>query len=219
MADWDADGREDAFVTLEDPHWCDEHGCRAAVFQSVSEGVRLISDFPSLRPPFFLSWNAVSRWRDLYVWEGENGVRRPRLERARILRFAGRGYYRYSRPRDANFPPPVAEEGEWLELEGAPSAAIERFEGMLRLGRDLQIFRRCGEAWRWAHDATRYGLEDAFEQWRLPLHRPGYVEIDATPHPHPARCEPCQRFSGSLTIFRVRRALEAPTHCASAPTS
>ncbi len=218
-ADFDGDGRTDVLAYFADPHWCDERGCRAAIFQSTPEGMRLISDFPSLRPPFFLSWRMNSLWRDLYAWDGGEADEEPPLARARVLRFAGRGYWRHPRLRERDDPPPERARGEWLRFETEPFTPMERLVGQLRVGRKFQGFRVCGEDWSWAHDATVYGFEDAFAAHELPMHRAALVEVDATRHPHPPRCEVCQRFSVSVTVFRVRGVAGDDTACPGPPTS
>lgn len=195
VGDFDADGREDAMVLFEHPRWCDEHGCLAAIFQSIPEGMRLISDFPSLAPPLFLGWEKRFGWRSLYA----AGL----LESAPALHFAGRGYFRYPRTRAAEDRAPDESRGEWLEFEADGQRAIQRIDGELRLLRNFQLFRPCGGSWHFILDATPYGLKDALDELGLDERPRQPISVEGTYSAHPGRCEPCQAFEASLTVFRV----------------
>ncbi len=182
-------------VLVEHPRWCDDLGCLAAVFQSIPEGMRLISDFPSLRLPLFLSWERRFGWRSIYA-------AKP-LTRAPVLHFAGRGYFRYPRARERAGGSPHEKRGEWLSFDDASSQAIARLSGELRFVRDYYLFRSCGGAWNFVLDATPYGLTDAIDEAGLEKERRMEIVVEASPRRHPERCEPCQAFSSSLTVFRV----------------
>jgi hypothetical protein len=86
--DLNGDGRQEVVVYLMGPYVCGTGGCTLQVFRQGARGYRLVTSFPTSRPPIIVSETRHNGWRDLWRLQSGGGAPATYVREA----FDGRGY-------------------------------------------------------------------------------------------------------------------------------
>lgn len=89
--DLNNDGRREGLVMMKTPHkfWCEDYGCRMAVFEAHNDGFRLISEIQPARGPLVVLEENDHGWKQIMARvSGRSGWAAKDV----VLKFDGRSY-------------------------------------------------------------------------------------------------------------------------------